>query len=176
MGDPASILRNALGIACKLVIGFQGTPNAALALQRGELDAIVTSESQIAILVRSSPLVAVAILNAKQAPLLPGVPSIFKIAPLSLDKSKWLRFRADVADFGRTLVVLTDTPADRVAVLEKAIASVLTDLSVQSEGARTNRPIAYASGADSRRIVESIFARIDPAERASVKSLLLTAY
>ena len=176
MGDPASILCDALSIPCKLVLGFQGAPDAALALQRSEVDAIVTSESQTAHLIRSAPLVAVAILSPNKAPLLPGVPSIFYITHLSPEKSKWLRFRAAVADFGRTLVVPADTPADRIAVLENAVASVLTDSSVQDEGARSNRPIAYAPGMESRRILESIVAGLDPKERAVIRNLLLTAY
>jgi putative tricarboxylic transport membrane protein len=176
MGDPASILCDALGIPCKLVTGFQGAPDAALALQRGEVDAIVTSESQTAHLIKNSPLAAVAILSPNKAPLLPGVPSIFDLVKLSPEKSKWLRFRADVAEFGRTLVVPSDTPADRIAVLDKATASVLSDPSLRAQGARTNRPIAYISAAECRRIVDSILTRIEPKERAAIKRLLLTAY
>ncbi len=176
MGDPASILCDALGIPCKLVTGFQGAADAALALERGEVDAIVTSESQTAHLVESHPLVAVAILSPHKAPLLPDVPSIFDLVKLSPEKSKWLRFRADVADFGRTLVVPSDTPANRVTVLEKAVASVLSDPTLQAEGARTNRPIAYASAAECRRIVDGILGKVDPQERATIKKLLLTAY
>jgi len=176
MGDPASILCDALGIACKLVTGFQGAPDAALALQRGEVDAIVTSESQTAHLIKSGPHVAVAILSANKAALLPDVPSIFDLTRLSEERSKWLRFRASVADFGRTLVVPSDTAADRVAVLEKAITSVLTDPDFQAEGVRTDRPISYAAPAESLRILESILTAIGPEDEAVFRNLLLKAY
>jgi tripartite-type tricarboxylate transporter receptor subunit TctC len=176
MGDPASILCDALSIPCKLVTGFQGAPDAALALERGEVDAIVTSESQTAHLIQSHPLVAVAILSPHKASLLRGVPSVFDLVKLSPAKSKWLRFRADVADFGRTLTVPSDTPADHVTVLENAVTAVLTDASLEGEGARTNRPIAYAAPSVCKRIVNDILAEADQKGRATIKKLLLNAY
>jgi tripartite-type tricarboxylate transporter receptor subunit TctC len=176
MGDPASILCDALSIPCKLVTGFQGAADAALALERGEVDAIVTSESQTAHLIGSHPLVAVAILSTHKTSLLPGSSSIFDLVKLSPEKSKWLRFRADVADFGRTLAVPSDTPANHVNVLKKAVAAVLTDAGLQAEGARTDRPIAYAAPADCRRIVNNILSEADQKERATIKKLLLNAY
>jgi len=176
MGDPASILCDALSIPCKLVTGFQGAADAALALERGEVDAIVTSESQTAHLIQSRPLVAVAILSPHKASLLPGVPSVFDLVKLSSAKSKWLHFRADVADFGRTLTVPSDTPADHVTVLENAVAAVLTDASLEAEGARTSRPIAYAAPVVCKRIVNDILAEADQKGRATIRKLLLNAY
>jgi tripartite-type tricarboxylate transporter receptor subunit TctC len=176
MGDPASILCDALGIACRLITGFQGATDAALALQRGEVDAIVTSESQTAHLIASGPLVAVAILSPNKAPLLPGVSSIFSLIRLSPEKAKWLLFRARIADFGRTLAVPDDTPADRLDVLQEAVTLVLTDRDVLDEGRRTDRPIAYATGAESRRTLDSILTGLDAQERTAIRALLLTAY
>jgi tripartite-type tricarboxylate transporter receptor subunit TctC len=176
MGDPASIFCDALGIACRLVTGFQGATEAALALQRGEVDAIVTSESQTAHLIGSGPLAAVALLGPNKAPLLPDVSPIFALVKLTQAKAKWLLFRAKIADFGRTLVVPDDTPPDRIAALDDAVTAVLTDPAVQDEGRRTDRPIAHASGADSRRTLDSILTGIDAQERSTIRALLLTAY
>lgn len=176
LGEPASILCDALGIPCKLITGFQGATDTALAMQRGEVDAMVTSESQVKHLVMSGPFAAVAVLSANKASLLPGVPSIFDLVHLSPEKARWLRFRAAIADFGRTLVVPSDTPPDRIAALQKAVAAVLSDPAVLEEGARTERPIAYMSAAQSRRTLDGILAGFNPSELAALKKLLLTAY
>jgi len=176
MGDPASLLCDALAIACKLVTGFQGAPDTALALERGEVDALVTSESQTAHLITRGTLAAVAILSPNRAPLLPQVSPVFELAKLSPERAKWLLFRARISDFGRTLVVPNDTPADRIAVLEQAAAAVLSDPRVQDEGARTDRPIAYASHAETRRILDSIVSGLSDADRATIRRLLLSAY
>lgn len=176
MGDPASIFCHALGIPCKLVTGYQGAPDAALAMQRGELDAIVTSESQTASFLKGSPVVAVAILAPRKAPLLPGVPSVFDIAQMAPERAKWLRFRADIADFGRIFIVPGDTPADRIGVLEMALAAVLTDPKVEAEGARTNRPISYAPASENRRLVEGVLGKIGADERAFIRTLLMSTY
>lgn len=176
LGEPASILCDALGIPCKLITGFQGATDTALAMQRGEVDAMVTSESQVKHLVQSGPFAAVAILSANKASLLPDVPSIFDLVPLSPEKARWLRFRAAIADFGRTLVVPSNTPPERTAALEKAVAAVLTDPAVQEEGARTERPIAYLSGAESRQTLDGILAGFDRKQIDILKKLVLTAY
>lgn len=176
MGDPASILCHAMNMPCKLVTGYQGAPDAALAMQRGEIDAIVTSESQTASFLKGSPVVAVAILAPRKAPLLPGVPSIFDITRLEPERAKWLSFRADIADFGRIFIAPGDTPPDRLAVLEQALAAVLTDPKVQAEGERTNRPIAYAAASENRRLVESVLGKLEPHERTFIRNLLLSAY
>lgn len=176
LGEPASILCDALSIPCKLITGFQGATDTALAMQRGEVDAMVTSESQVKHLVVSGPFAAVAILSTNKASLLPGVPSIFDLVQLSPEKTRWLRFRAAIADFGRTLVVPSDTPPNRIAVLQKAVAAVLTDPAVREEGARTERPIAYLPGAESQRTFDRILTRFDPKQLNILKKLILTAY
>jgi hypothetical protein len=176
MGDPASILCDALGIACKLVTGFQGAAGVALALQRDEIDAMVTSESQTDYLIKSAPLVAVATLSANKAALLADVPSVFDIVQLTPEKAEWLRFRAKIADFGRSLVVPGDTPPDRIAVLTSAVDAVLTDPAVQDEGVRSSRQIAYVPGVESRHILDGILASLDAQKLAIIRKLLLTAY
>jgi len=176
LGEPASILCDALSIPCKLITGFQGATDTALAMQRGEVDAMVTSESQVKHLVVSGPFAAVAILSTNKASLLPGVPSIFHLVQLSPEKARWLRFRAAIADFGRTLVVPSDTPPNRIAVLQKAVAAVLADPAVREEGARTERPIAYLTGAESQRTLDGILTGFDPKQLNILKKLILTAY
>jgi tripartite-type tricarboxylate transporter receptor subunit TctC len=176
MGDAASILCHALKIKCKLVTGYKGAADAALAIERGEVDGLVTSESQTANLIRKRDLTAVAVLSQTRSDLLPNVPTIFELAKLSPADGKWLRFRADIADFGRTLIVPGDTPKDRIAALEQAVASALKDPKLIAEGERTNRPIAYASPAELRRIVDDILGKTDAKELDAIKDLLLTAY
>lgn len=176
MGDPATIFCHALQLKCKLVTGYKGMPDATLAMQRGEVDAIVTAESQVAAYMRSNPIVAVAILGQRKAPLLPDVPSVFDRVKLSPEQGRWLLFRADLADFGRTLIVPGDTPPDRMAHLEKAVDAVLTDPKVLAEGERTNRPITYGATSEVRRLVERILGALDPKEQAFLKQLLLSGY
>jgi hypothetical protein len=53
---------------------------------------------------------------------------------------------------------------------------VLTDPAVQDEGARTERPIAYLSGDESRRTLDGILAGFDPKQLDVLKKLILTAY
>src|SRR5262249_10980925 len=110
MGDPASILCQTLNIACKIITGYPGAVEVGFALQRGEVDALVVSESQALSYMRGDLVAAVAILGPGKAPQLPNVPSIFDLVELSAEQSKWLCFRAELAEFGRTLIMPGDTP------------------------------------------------------------------
>jgi tripartite-type tricarboxylate transporter receptor subunit TctC len=176
MGDPATIFCHALRLKCKLVTGYKGMPDATLAMQRGEVDAVVTAESQVAAYMRSHPIVAVAILGARKAPLLPDVPVLLQHIQLTPEQSRWVRFRADIADFGRTLIVPGDTPAERVNFLQEAVEAVLTDPKVLSEGDRTNRPITYGSAAETRKLVDTTLTSLDAKDREFLKQLLLTGF
>ena len=74
------------------------------------------------------------------------------------------------------LIVPGDTPTDRVAILEKAVAAVLTDPKVLAEGERTNRPITYGPASESRTFVDSILGGFDAKDQAFLKELLLSGY
>lgn len=176
LGAPASIFCHAFSLRCKLITGYKGAADVALAVQRGELDAMVTSESQSATLIKSGPMIAIAILSPNAAPLLPGVPSIFKLMKLTPEQEKWMRFNAQMADLGRALIIPGDTPTDRATFLTEAVDSVLTDPAVLAEGARTNRPIDYASGETTKRTLQAFFAGLDQATTETLKNVLLTAY
>lgn len=176
MGDPASIFCFSLKIACKLVLGYQGAAQAALSVERGEIDAVVNSATQSARLIARGRHAAVAVLSPDRTSLLPNVPSIFELKNLAADEGKWLRFRSRISDFGRSLVVQGNTPADRTAVLASAVAKVLNDPAVQAEAARIDLPITYAPPAEVHQILEGILSGINAEDRALMKRVLLEAY
>ena len=172
LGRPAVLFCYAFHLNCKLITGYKGAAEVALAVERGEIDAMVTSESQSAKLVKSSPLVAVAILSPNKAPLLPAVPTIFELTKPTAEQKKWIDFNAQLSDLGRSLVVPGDTPADRVAFLKKAVDGILADPKLIAEGERLKRPIDYESGAKNRKTLEDFFKALDPATTRKVKELL----
>jgi tripartite-type tricarboxylate transporter receptor subunit TctC len=173
LGDPASIFCYALNIACKLVLGYPGAADAALAIQRKEVDALVTSASQAASLVNAGAHTAVTVFGAQRSSLLPQVPTLAELVALPPERYKWIEFRSELADFGRSFVVRGDTPADRVAALTTAFKNVLTDPAVTAVGAETNRPIAYAPPTMLKDTLEKITTAMPDTERAELKHILL---
>jgi len=148
-----------------------------LALLRGEVQAQVTSESQVAKLVQSDKkLVAVATLNTKRAPLMPDVPTVFELTKMAPERAKWLTFRAGIADIGRSLVMAPKTPPARAKYLEATIRAVLTDPKVIADAAKHNRPVDYAPPDDTRKVIRQIFTELKPAEKAEIQHIILKAY
>jgi tripartite-type tricarboxylate transporter receptor subunit TctC len=176
MGDAASIFCRATNVPCKLITGYKGSSEVSLALLRGEVNAQVTSESQTAKLVKGGKIVAVAVLAPNTAPLLPQAKSIFDLVKLNPEQDKWLRFRAGVSDVGRTLVVPDGLPAERLALLRKAVREIMTDKNFVAAAEKARRPIAYAPPEESENIIKGIFAKLSAKERTDIKELLLKAY
>jgi tripartite-type tricarboxylate transporter receptor subunit TctC len=175
-GAPASILCAALNLQCKLVLGFRGAPDIALAINRGELDAFVTSESQAATLVSSGDHTAVAVMSPVRAALLPDVPTIKEQLSIAPDAYRWIQFRTDIADFGRVFVVPSDTPADRIAFLRTAIETVLKDPALVELGNTTNRPIAYQAPETLVATAKRVTGTMTEADRQDIRRILLEAY
>lgn len=176
MGDMASIFCRALKIPCKLITGYKGASETALALLRDEVNAQVTSESQSAKLSRGGKLVPVAVLARNKAPLLPGTPTIFELVKMSPAQAKWIDFRAGISDIGRTFVVRDGVPKNRGMFLQNALRSVLTDKGVVAAAKKIRRPISYAPPSDTRKVIKRIFGDLDANERKEIKDLILNGY
>ena len=177
LGAPASLFCYSFQLPCKLITGYKGANDVALAVERGELDSMVTSESQSDKLAKGSPvMLPIAILSPNKAALLKGVPSIFELTNVNPEQAKWMNFNAQMAELGRSLIVPGDTPADRIAFLTKAVDSVLTDAAVVAEADRTKRPINYATGAKTKQTLQAFFTTLDPATTKKLKNILMNAY
>ncbi len=176
LGDPASILCFTLKIDCKLILGFHGATDVALAIERGEVDALVTSESQSANLIKAGKHVALAVLASSRSPLLPEVPTLKELLNYSHETGKWIDFRSDAADFGRVFVVPADTPAARIAILQSAFASALSDPDIVALGEKTNRPIAYAPPDELKKTFDAVVPSLIEADRLEIRRILLEAY
>ena len=177
MGDAESIFCYALDLRCKLITGYSGSAEVTLALLRGEVQAQVTSESQVAKLIMSDKkLVAVATLNTKRAPLLRETPTIFELTKMAPESAKWLKFRAGIADIGRSLVMAPKTPPARAKYLEDTLRSILTDPKVIADAEKHNRPIDYAPPDETRKVIRQIFTELTQPERAEIQHIILKAY
>jgi hypothetical protein len=100
--DGAAITCEALQITCPIILGFKSSGDIALALERGEVDALYLSTAQAPTTSRLDKLARSRPWRAQRSTLFPDAPSIFEQVRLTPEQEWWLDFRADLNDLGRS--------------------------------------------------------------------------
>jgi tripartite-type tricarboxylate transporter receptor subunit TctC len=171
--DGARITCVALKIDCQIVLGYKGSADIALAIERGEMDAMYVSDSSAAQYVKTGQARAVASMGDKRSELLPDTPTIFEAVKLDDDARWWLEFRMSINDLGRILVTTPGVPADRLAFLREAVKKALTDKELIAEGEKTQRFVSYQPGEVARNLAVKALGDITPEQRARVRKVVL---
>lgn len=175
-GDGASITCEALRLDCKVVMGYRGSAEIALAMQRNEIDALYVTDASAFNYQKNKQARVIAVGDRKRSELMPQVPTLFEALKLTPEQQWWLDFRADLNEFGRVLVATPNVPADRLAFLRAAIKKVLTDPAVIAEAAKKGRSIAYRDGPTMQKIAEKMLSGLDAKRKAQVRQVVLTKY
>jgi len=104
LADGAAVACEALKLTCKVVIGYKGSAEVALAVQRGEMDAEYVSDTSANNYVKSGQAIAVAAMGRSKSRFFPDVPTVFEALKLTPEQEQWFDFRTDLDDLGRILV------------------------------------------------------------------------
>ncbi len=172
----ASVACEALRIDCHVVLGYKGSSDMLLAVQRNEMDALFLSESSASLLVKSTQARAVLTVSRDRSKLLPDVPTVFESAKLDTEQQWWMDFRANLNDLGRILVVTGGTSADRLAFLQGSVKKVLTDPVMLAEGARTGRHVEFQEPEVARKKAVSVLEGVTPEQKERIRTVALTKF
>src|SRR3984957_155487 len=168
-----TVFNKVLGTRIKIVEGYQGMGDAMLAMQRGETQGICGSYAQFRIadqLVRDGKITF--LLRAEEAPIaeIPDVPSIFDYAKTD-EQRQLMRFVFSSTEFGRPYVFPPGVPADRVAIMQKAIADAVRDPELAAEAASIRMDMTYTPPDRLERLVADLY-KTPPVVIDAVKALL----
>jgi tripartite-type tricarboxylate transporter receptor subunit TctC len=122
-------LNRVLGARFRVVEGYQGPPDAWLAMERGEIQGVCASINQFASRLEEIRSGRVRILfRAEETPIpdFPDVPSIYDFAKTD-EQRDLLRFIFSSVEFGRPYVLPPGVPADRATALRAAFEEALRD-------------------------------------------------
>lgn len=172
----ASFLAEALALDAKLVAGYKGSKEVALAAIRGEVDGFTVSDSSAQSYSRDSGLFAFMVLSRERSALLPDVPTIFELADLPPEQAWWMDYADALLGLGRAIVTTPDVPADRLQLLQDTVAAVLTDPAVLAEAEATQRPINYASPAEMRRLIDTVVGSISEEQLMRIRHVAQEKY
>jgi tripartite-type tricarboxylate transporter receptor subunit TctC len=174
--DFSAIFAHALGIKSKIIIGYKGTADMNLAIQRGEVDGRIVSEESAALYGPSNGMRALATLARKRAEQFPSVPTIFEAAVLRPAQARWIDWRAGIAELGRVVMVTPGTPEDRTNLLRAVFTDVIHDPAFVADVKRLSLSVNYASANEVRASVEQAMETLDKAGVAEVRDVALNRY
>ncbi|MEU4482633.1 tripartite tricarboxylate transporter substrate binding protein [Micromonospora sp. NPDC023966] len=152
--DPL-VLSKALGVNNKIVTGFAGSGEAALALLQGHVDAYSRSLGSQLPTIKSGDGIPILVLGSKPVAQFPDVPTMLDVAGDAASK-EMLQFHAHLLESGRTIAAPPKMDQARLAELRDAFAKVVQEADFVAEGEKAGRPIVYKSGADVAKTVDEL--------------------
>ena len=176
MSDGAAVTCEALKLDCKIVIGYKGTADVALAVQRGEMDSLYLSDTSANNYVKSSQAIPVASMARERSRFFPDLPTIFEAVKLTPEQEWWFDFRATLDNLGRILVVPPNVPKARLAYLQDVVKKVLTDPALIAEGEKSQRYIGFQDAETTLKMVSSVIGNLSPEQKAQVKTVVMEKF
>lgn len=154
-----NILKKIFGVNVKQVIGYPGSAEQRIAIERGELDgdcgawasmpADWVEGGKVNPLMRSSPTLA---------PGMPDtVPYMGDIAPNAHARAL-IELLTASGGVGRPFIVSSAVPADRLEILRTAFNATMRDRDFNDEAKRLRFPVTPKTGQEALRVVEEIYA------------------
>jgi tripartite-type tricarboxylate transporter receptor subunit TctC len=147
----APTLLNAMaGTKFKLILGYKGSADVTLAMERGEVEGVAAigwagiKSSRPDWVAGKKINILYQVMLARSAELA-DVPAFGELGETPGDRAV-LRFFASSADMGRSLFVAPGVPADRVAALRKAFHDMLADPEFIQDTRKRNIDIEPATG------------------------------
>ncbi|HET7680026.1 MAG TPA: tripartite tricarboxylate transporter substrate-binding protein [Xanthobacteraceae bacterium] len=170
--DGAAITCEALRLDCQIVLGYKGSSDIALAMERGEVDGLYLSDSSSANLAKNGQARPVASMARVRSALLPDVPTVFEQAKLAPEQERLLDFRADLNDLGRILVTTPGVPSDRLEFLRAAVKRALSDPALIAEGEKTQRFVKYQSPDEALGLTRKVLTMATPEQKERLRGII----
>ena len=175
LSDGAAFSCAALDLDCGIVLGYPGSNEAALAVAKGEMDMIYVSDTSANNYVKAGQNRALATMGRVKSRFFPDVPTIFEATKVSPEGSVLFDLHSTAENLGRILVAPPGIPADRLAYLQAAVKTALSDPVLVAEGEKTQRYVDYIDAETTRKATVSVVSDLTPAQRKRVLEIIQSA-
>ena len=175
LSDGAAFTCAGLKLDCQIVLGYKGSNDAALAVSRGEMDALYVTDTSANTYVQSNGLVPLATVGRSRSRFFKDLPTIFEAAKLNPDQEWIFNFRHLAQSLGRILLVPPGLSESRLAFLETAVAKAVQDPAFVAEGEKRQLYTDYVNAAGTRKNALSIVTTVTPEQRKLVQDILAGA-
>jgi len=172
LSDGAAFTCAGLKLDCQIVLGYKGSNDAALAVSRGEMDALYVTDTSANTYVKSNGLIPLATVGRNRSRFFPDLPTIFEAAHLNAEQEWVFNFRHLAQSLGRILLVPPGMTDSRLAFLEAATAKAVSDPNFLAEGENRQLYTDYVDAAGTRKNALRIVTTVTPEQRKLVQDIL----
>lgn len=154
------LMNKVLGAKFKVILGYRGTADMDLAMERGELDGLgsdawATVKATKPDWLRKHEINILVQIGLKRAKDLPNVPLLMDLAKNDADRTL-LKILSASTTVGRPLFAPPGTPPDRVKALRRAFDETMTDPKFIAEARRMRLNLNPVSGEELDQIVKEM--------------------
>ena len=154
-----TVMNNVLGTKFKLVMGYKGSNEAQLAVERGEVEGHSTSWTAVKVAHpdwRPDKKINIIVQFAlTKHPELADVPTVVELARND-EQRAILRAVMNATEIGTAFMTAPGVPADRVQALRRAFDATLKDPEFLAEAKRTNLTIGPLGGEELQKLVAEV--------------------
>ncbi len=172
LSDGALFTCEAIKLSCKVITGYKGSREAALAVMRNEMDSLYISDTSANNYTGSGESRPVVILNRKRSRFYPDTPTIFEAYKVPAENEWLIDFHSAAEDLSRILILPPGMPPERLAFMQAAVKDVLTDKTFIEEGERTQRYIGFVDAETTRNLVGKVIGNMSEEQIKSVLRVL----
>lgn len=171
----ARVLNRVAGTKIKVILGYPGSTEVHLAMERGEVTGRcglgwASIVSRYYRWVKNKKINLLVQLANKKHPDLPNVPFIMDFAK-NEEQRQMLRMFTTPNEMGRPFFMREGVPADRVKVLQAAFMKALNDPNLLSDAKKMHLAISPLSGEAAAKLVKEVYAT-PPEVVAMVRSII----
>lgn len=154
-----NVLNNVVGTKFKLVMGYKGSNDAMLAMERGEVEGHTTSwegiKSGRSDWLRDKKIRLIVQYGLNRHPDLPDVPTVLEIARTA-EQREILTAVVNATEIGKAVLAGPGLPAERVTALRRAFDGMVNDPEFRAELAGHRVDLTPMSGEPLQKLVRDL--------------------
>jgi tripartite-type tricarboxylate transporter receptor subunit TctC len=154
-----TVMNNVFGTKFKLVMGYKGSNEAMLAVERGEVEGHSTSWTALKVAhpdwIRDKNVTVIVQFALKRHPELPDVPTAIDLARND-EERQILRAVMNATEVGTAFFTTPGAPADRVTALRRAFDAAMKDPELLSEAGKMNVGVSPMPGEELQKLVAEV--------------------
>jgi tripartite-type tricarboxylate transporter receptor subunit TctC len=154
-----TVMNHVLGTKFKLIMGYRGSNDAMLAVERGEVEGHSTSWTAVKVAHpewRPSKSIAILVqFGLHRHPELPDVPTVVDLARNDEERTI-LRAVMNATEIGTAFFTTPGAPADRVQALRRAFDATMRDQEFLADAAKINLTVGPITGEELQKLVSEV--------------------
>jgi tripartite-type tricarboxylate transporter receptor subunit TctC len=154
-----TVLNNVIGTKFKLVMGYRGSNEAMLALERGEVEGHSTAWSAVKVAkpdwIRDKTVNIIVQFALKRHPELPDIPTAVELARND-EERQVLSAVMNASEVGTSFFTTPGVPPDRLAALRRAFDATVQDPEFLAEAEKVRLGVSPLTGEEVQKLIAQV--------------------